>query len=186
MDSEGHGDGQAGRVAVLGLGNVLMGDDALGPYAIQALLSRYEFPPGVSVIDAGTPGLDLTPYILGVSALIVIDTVKSDAPPGTVRTYAKARLLENPPAPRLSPHDPGLKETLLLLEFRGDGPRDVLLVGVVPGRVEAGVGLSDPVRGALPEVERQVLDELRRLDVPPRAREVPAQPDLWWENPPAS
>lgn len=185
MDSGGKGGERTERVAVLGLGNVLMGDDALGPYAIQTLLSRNEFPPGVSVIDAGTPGLDLTPYILGISALIVIDTVKADAPPGTVRTYRREQLLEHPPAPRLSPHDPGLKETLLLLEFRGDGPRDVLLVGVVPARVETGAGLSDPVRLALPEVERLVLEELRRLGVPPRARDVPATPDLWWEEPPA-
>jgi hydrogenase maturation protease len=162
-----------------------MGDDAFGPYAIQVLLSRHEFPPGVSVVDAGTPGLDLTPYILGVSALIVIDTVRSDGPPGTVRTYTKAQLLATPPAPRLSPHDPGLNETLLLLEFSGNGPDDVLLVGVVPDRVETGVGLSDRVRDALPEVEKRVLDELRRLDAPPRAREVAAAPDLWWENPSA-
>ncbi|MEW6338572.1 MAG: HyaD/HybD family hydrogenase maturation endopeptidase [Acidobacteriota bacterium] len=173
-------------MALLGLGNVLMGDDALGPYAIQTLLSRNEFPPGVSVIDAGTPGLDLTPYILGVSALIVVDTVKADAPPGTVRAYRKGQLLEHPPTPRLSPHDPGLKETLLLLEFRGDGPREVLLVGVVPERVETGVGLTEVVRGALPEVERQVVEELRRLGLPPRARDVPAAPDLWWEKSPAS
>jgi len=94
--------GAPGRVAVIGLGNVLMGDDALGPYAVRVLQAGWEFPPGVSVTDAGTPGLDLTPYILGVEALIVVDTVKADAPPGTLRLYRKDELLATPPAQRLS------------------------------------------------------------------------------------
>jgi hydrogenase maturation protease len=177
------GVGAPGRVAVIGLGNVLMGDDALGPYAVRVLQATHEFPPGVSVTDAGTPGLDLTPYILGVEALIVIDTVKSDGPPGTLKLYRRDELLARPPAPRLSPHDPGLAETLLLLEFRGDAPRDVLLVGVIPQRVGQGVGLTPAVAGALPAVERAVLDELSRLGCPARQAAAPEVPDIWWEKP---
>lgn len=177
--------GAPGRVAVIGLGNVLMGDDAVGPYAVRVLQAKYEFPLRVSVTDAGTPGLDLTPYILGVEALIVIDTVKSDGPAGTLRLYRKNELLAGPPALRLSPHDPGLKETLLLLEFRGDAPREVLLVGVVPQHVGKGVGLTATAAAALPAVERAVLDELARLGCPPRRAESPVAPDIWWEKPPA-
>jgi hydrogenase maturation protease len=176
--------GAPGRVAVIGLGNVLMGDDALGPYAVRVLQAGWEFPPGVSVTDAGTPGLDLTPYILGVEALIVVDTVKSDGPPGTLKLYRKDELLAKPPAPRLSPHDPGLKETLLLLEFRGDAPRDVLLVGVVPEHVGNAVRLTPAVAAALPAVERAVLDELERLGCPARRAAAPVPPDIWWEKPP--
>ena len=175
--------GAPGRVAVIGLGNVLMGDDALGPYAVRVLQAGWEFPPGVSVTDAGTPGLDLTPYILGVEALIVVDTVKADAPPGTLRLYRKDELLATPPAQRLSPHDPGLKETLLLLDFRGDAPRDVLLVGVVPEHVGKAVRLSAAVAAALPAVERAVLDELERLGCPAQRAAAPAAPDIWWEKP---
>ena len=51
----------APRTAVLGLGNVLMGDDALGPWVIQHLLTQWEVPPSVRVQDLGTPGLDLHP-----------------------------------------------------------------------------------------------------------------------------
>ena len=49
-------------VRVLGLGNVLMGDDALGPWVVHHLVSTYDFPPEVAVVDVGTPGLDLVPY----------------------------------------------------------------------------------------------------------------------------
>jgi hydrogenase maturation protease len=167
---------------VLGLGNVLLGDDAFGPYVIKLLEAGYEFSPSVSVVDAGTPGLDLTPFILGQDALIVVDTVDSDAPPGTLRLYRKDELLRIPPNPRLSPHDPGLKETLMLLDFRGDGPRQVLLVGVVPGAVDTGVGLSEAVRAGVDAAVLDVLRELERLGHPASPRGVPGEPDVWWER----
>jgi hydrogenase maturation protease len=138
------------------------------------------------VIDAGTPGLDLTPFLLGVRALIVVDTVKADGVSGTLRLYRKQELLAKPPGPRLSPHDPGLKEALLLLDLHGDGPTDVLLVGVVPGRLGTEIGLSDAVRDALPAVEEAVVEELARLGKPPRRREAPLPLDPWWERPPGS
>lgn len=182
MEGESRRGGKA--VAVLGLGNVLMGDDALGPTVVRRLLARCEFPPGVSVLDIGTPGLDLTPYILGLDALIIVDTVRSDAPAGTVRLYRKDDLVATPPQPRLSPHDPGVKEAILLLELHGQAPAEVLLVGVVPERVEIGTELSGPVREALVPAETEVLHELERLGVVVEPRATPGSADLWWAEPP--
>ena len=170
------------RVVVLGLGNVLMGDDALGPAAVRTVSARYEFDPGVSVIDAGTPGLDLTPFLLGQDAAIVVDTVNATGAAGEVRLYRSDELRAAPAGPRLSPHDPGLKEALLLLDLHGNGPRDFLLVGVIPERVERGIGMSEPVRQAIPEVETVVLAELDRLGVAAREKAAPEEPDLWWER----
>ena len=170
------------RVGIVGLGNVLMGDDALGPAVIRTFESAYEVREGVSVTDAGTPGLDLTPFLIDLDALILVDTVKSEGPAGDLRLYRKDEILRNPPQPRLSPHDPGIKESLLTLEFSGRAPREVLLVGVIPGKVGQGVGLSDPVRRALPRACDAVAEELRRLGVPAKRRAAPAAPDLWWER----
>ena len=170
------------RIAVLGLGNVLMGDDGLGPTVVRRLLARCEFESGVSVLDIGTPGLDLTPYILGLDVLIIVDTVRADAPAGAIRLYRKNELLATPPQPRLSPHDPGLKEALLLLELHGNAPTEVLLVGVVPERSEMGTELSRPVREAVDLAEAEVLQELERLGVPAAPRVPPGDPDLWWAS----
>jgi len=170
------------NVAVLGLGNVLMGDDALGPTVVKVLEAEYEFPPGVSVQDLGTPGLDLTPYLAGLRAAIVVDTVRAGGAPGEVRLYRRDEILKNPPQPRLSPHDPGLKEALLTVEFSGSGPREVLLVGVIPAGVETGVGLSPAVQGAVRSAAAAVVTELARLGVAPSARAVPDPLDLWWER----
>jgi hydrogenase maturation protease len=170
------------RVAVLGLGNVLLGDDALGPYAVRLFESRYALPEQVEVLDVGTPGLDLLPYIEETEATILVDTVRSEAPPGTLRLFRRDEILKHAPRTRVSPHDPGLKETLLLLEFAGRGPREVLLVGVVPQRTVQGVGMSDPVRDSLPAVQAEIVRELERLGTPAIPRRYPLMPEIWWER----
>jgi len=170
------------KVAVLGLGNVLMRDDAFGPYMVRWLEARYAFPEGVTLQDLGTPGLDLHPFITGQDALIIVDTVKSDGSAGEIRTYRRDDILKHPPGPRVSPHDPGIKEALLSLEFASRGPGEVFLVGVIPGTVETGVGLSPAVRRAVEGVEQVVLGELERLGCAGRPIDSPREPDLWWEE----
>jgi hydrogenase maturation protease len=168
------------RVVVVGLGNVLMGDDAFGPWVVQTLLAEHDFQEGVAVEDLGTPGLDLMPYVTDVEALVLVDTVRSDAAPGTVRLYRRDDLLKHPPQARLSPHDPGVKEALLTAEFAGRGPREVLLVGAVPETTAMGVGLSPALRAAVPLAAAEVLRELGRLGCPATPRSAPVSPDIWW------
>ena len=56
-------------VRILGVGNVLMGDDGFGPYVARTLGARYELPEHVEVQDVGTPGLDFTPYLDGTGVI---------------------------------------------------------------------------------------------------------------------
>jgi len=169
------------RIGVIGLGNVLMGDDAFGPWVVQTLLAEYEFPPGVSVEDLGTPGLDLLPYITDLESLVLVDTVRAGGAPGAVRLYRRDDLLKHPPQTRLSPHDPGVKEALLTAEFEGRGPREVLLVGAVPESTAMGVRMSPALRAAVPLAAAEVLKELERRGGHPSRREAPRPPDIWWE-----
>lgn len=170
------------EVAVVGLGSVLTGDDALGPTAVALLRASWETPPGVLVLDAGTPGTDLASHIGGCRALVVVDTVAARGEPGELRLYRRADLLDRPLQPRVNPHAPGLQETLLVLELLGRAPEELLVVGVVPSATDVGVGLSEPVRTALPAVLENVVAELDRLGVAPRRRPEPLDPDLWWER----
>lgn len=169
-------------VAVLGLGNVLMGDDALGPHVVAQLDAGWIFPNDVVVEDLGTPGLDLHPHLAGRRAIVLVDTVRADATAGTVRRYSSEQLLAHPPGPRTSPHDPGLKEALLALDFAGQGPDRVVLIGVVPAQVESGVGLSPRVSAAVPVAAEAVLEELSLLGVRVQRRIEARVPDLWWER----
>ena len=169
-------------IAVLGLGNVLEGDDAFGPWVIQWLTAHWEFGEGVSVEDLGTPGLDLHPFLVDREVIIVVDTVRSGGAPGELRLYRKDQILRHAPQPRLSPHDPGLKESLMALEFRGDPPREVLLVGAIPGTVDHLIGMTPQLRAAVPLAGAEVVRELARLGHPPTRRDPPGEPDIWWER----
>jgi hydrogenase maturation protease len=173
----------APRVVVLGIGNVLMGDDAVGPHVVKVLEAGWEFPPEVQVVEAGTPGLDLTVFLHEVEAAVVVDAVHAQgARPGEIRRYGREVLLARSPVLALSPHEPGLREALLTMEFTGGGPREVRLLGVVPAGVETGTGLSEVVRATVPGLVEAVVAELTSLGAPPRRRERPSEPDLWWER----
>ena len=167
---------------MLGLGNVLRRDDALGPHVIENLLAGYEFPSAVTVADLGTPGLNLHPYLADCDALIIVDTVRTEGPAGEVHLYRKDDILRHAPQPRLSPHDPGLQEALLSLDFAGQGPREVLLVGVVPESTASEVGLSATVCRAVPRAEAAVLAELARLGHAVTRCDPPRQANIWWEG----
>jgi hydrogenase maturation protease len=146
------------------------------------LEAKYLFPEKVTVLDVGTPGLDLVPYVADAEALVIVDTVRSKGAGGELRLYRRDEILRHSPPPRVSPHDPGLKETLLSLEFANRGPTEVLLVGVIPESTAPGDPMSPAVREALPFVEAAVLRELERLGCAASLRPVPLEPDFWWER----
>jgi hydrogenase maturation protease len=169
-------------IRILGIGNVLMGDDGFGPYVIEALSAGYEFPSSVTLTDAGTPGLDLAPFLIGADVVIVIDTVRSNGPAGALRVYGRDAILAHPPQHRLGPHDPGFTQTLLTLDFAGRGPAEVLLVGVIPGATVPCPTLSAPVRDAVPGAVQIVLTELKGLGAAATPRTPPAAFAPWWEQ----
>ncbi len=172
----------AAPVAVLGLGNVLLGDDAAGPSTVHWLQANFEFPPGVSVQEIGTPGLDLLPYVSGRRAVIIVDTVTADGPPGKIHVYRKDQIAMALTRPRLSPHDPGLAEAVACAELAGEAPEHLTVVGIVPASTATGMGLSDAVHEAIPVAGARVVRELEELGVAPRRRPVPLPANPWWED----
>jgi hydrogenase maturation protease len=152
-------------IALLSLGNVLMGDDGFGPAAVQAFEAQYAVDDDVHVVDLGTPGLDLLPWLADVEHVILVDTVKSGDPPGTMRIYDKAAILKHPPSARIGPHDPGVKEALLALEFAGRAPQTVTLIAVVPERIEMSLTLTPTVAATLPAAVSAIVGALERLGV---------------------
>ena len=169
-------------IRILGLGNVLMSDDGFGPYVVRVLEAFYELPAGVQAIDAGTPGLDLTPFLLDAQAAIIIDTVKAQGMAGDLRTYDRDDILGHPSQQRGATHDTRLREALLSVSAAGAGPAHVKLIGVIPEWVATGVTLSRNVRGAVAPAIGLIITELERLGLRPSMRPVPRQPDTWWER----
>jgi len=170
------------RVVVLGIGNVLNGDDGLGPFVARTLLAGWDLVGDAEVLDAGTPGMDLISLLHGTEAAIFVDAVRDRGAPGDVRRYDRAEILKGGTRTVMSPHEPGLREALLSLEFRGGGPSDVILWGAIPESIELGTTLSGTVRGSVPSLLDGVLGDLRRLGIESRRLETPRDADIWWER----
>ena len=147
-----------------------MGDDGLGPAVIEAFEADYVVGPDVQVVDLGTPGLDVLPWLADIDRVILVDTVKTDLPPGTLRIYDKADLLRHVPMARIGPHDPGVKEALLALEFAGRAPSEVVVIGVVPERTEMALALTPSVEAAGPLAVAAIRETLVRFGAPPTRR----------------
>jgi hydrogenase maturation protease len=168
---------------VLGLGNVLMGDDGFGPAVVRAFEAAYVVGPDVEVVDLGTPGLDMTPWLADAERVIIVDTVNTGQAPGTLRLYDKQDLLRHAPSVRVGPHDPGVKEALLALDFAGRGPTDVALIGIVPGHVGMNLDLTPAVSAMLSAAVALLAKTLERFGAPIARRDRPIPTKPWYGVP---
>lgn len=145
---------------VIGLGNLVMSDDAVGLEAIRRLEASYALPQGVDVLDGGTLGLDLLVHLEGYGALLIADCVATGGAAGDVYRIGRDEV-EAVFGRCLSPHQVGLQDLLALLELQGRLPSRVTVVGVEPASLAPGVGLSEVVQASLGEVVRALAGELR-------------------------
>ena len=153
----------ASSTFVLGLGNVLMGDDGFGPAVVRAFDTQFRVDdPHVTIADLGTPGFDLLPWLADAGHVVIVDTIAGDLPPGTLRMFSKRDLLRHAPGPRVSPHDGGLKQAVLMLEFAGRAPAEITIIGVSPGRIGLDLELTAPVRDAVPQAVDAIASVLQQ------------------------
>jgi hydrogenase maturation protease len=147
------------QVLILGLGNPLMGDDGIGVRIVEEV-KGLGLPDEVTVIEGGTAGLDLIPLMEGYQRVIVVDAADLGHPPGAVVRFTPSEVqLHTADAP-LSPHQIGLGEVLALAEALRLAPAELVIIGVQPSRIEAGLGLSPEVERAIPKIVEIILDEL--------------------------
>jgi hydrogenase maturation protease len=152
------------KTLVLGLGNILLGDEGVGVRVVERLQELYHFPPEVQVLDGGTLALDLLPYVEDADRLLVIDALEMGAEPGTV-----ARL-EGDQVPaflsvKISPHQMGLADLLAAARLRNFYPQELVLWGVQPGAMSVGLELSGPVAAQVEVLVDRVLVELSRWGI---------------------
>ncbi|HXC93512.1 MAG TPA: HyaD/HybD family hydrogenase maturation endopeptidase [Geobacteraceae bacterium] len=147
------------RTLLLGIGNILMNDDAAGVLVVQALAEKFNFPEELTLLDGGTLGLDILPYLEGIDRLLVVDAVETGDPPGTlIRMTGDDIPLAL--ATKVSPHQMGLKDLLLVADLQGYAPREMVLWGVQPGSIEMDIELSPEVAQSMGALQERVLEEL--------------------------
>lgn len=147
---------------ILGLGNLLLGDDGLGPVAVDRLVRRYDLPEGVSVLDGGTLGLSLLPYLEDAERAILVDAIRGEDPPGTL-VRIEGEEVAPAVAARLSPHQIGVADLLDGARWRDRYPSRLVLVGLVPQGLDLRVGLSPALAVALPALIDAIVAEAQAL-----------------------
>jgi hydrogenase maturation protease len=149
------------NVLVVGVGNILMGDDGVGVRVVHEIGRRFHLPEGVEILDGGTSGLELLSYFSDRELVVIVDAVKSGLPPGTVVKVEG----EDVPArfmTKISPHQLGLSDVLAAARISGKLPKKMALFGIEPKRVELRLDLSEEVEMNFEKLIDSVRNELER------------------------
>ena len=140
-------------VLVLGIGNVLMGDEGVGVHAV-ARLQREPWPEGVTLVDGGTGGFHLLSLLQDYEPVVMIDATADGRPPGTLGIITPRFASDFPPA--LSAHDIGLRDLVEATALLGHLP-DLRLVTVSIAEITPMcLTLSADVERAVPAVMQEV------------------------------
>jgi hydrogenase maturation protease len=148
------------KITLIGLGNILMQDEGVGVQAVRALEEGWELPPELQVVDGGTSGLDLLPYIEGRDLVLFVDAVNFGRDPGYIG------VLENQEVPALfatkdSLHHLGLMDVLAAAQLLDISPREVCLIGIQPQSLDLGLELSPLLQGKLELLLHQIIAKLQ-------------------------
>jgi hydrogenase maturation protease len=138
-------------ILVLGIGNLLWADEGFGIRAAEEFARRYECDERVTVLDGGTQGLYLLPYVQEASHLVVFDAIDYGLEPGTMKIVLDDEVPKFMGAKKMSLHQTGFQDVLAAAELTGKSPRHLVLIGVQP------VELED-YGGSLREIVRERID----------------------------
>ena len=166
-----NGTDNGGHVLVLGIGNVLMGDEGVGVHVVRHLESM-RLPASVQCLDGGTGSFLLLEPLQQASRVVLIDATVDENPPGTVRRLTPRFSSDYPKT--LTAHDIGLKDLLDAAYLMGE-PLDVALFTISIAPPEGvGMTLSPAIAARIDEIARIVENELTGLSegMQPRAGNV--------------
>ncbi len=145
---------------VLGIGNLLIGDEGVGCLAVEELIKRYQMPSDVECVDGGTAGFELLPLIDNKDHVILIDALRNDMTPGTVVK------IEGEDVPQsflssITPHQLGISDVLAAAALTDTLPKKMVLFGVEPKQLDVGIGLSPEVAIGMEKIIKVVVEQLR-------------------------
>lgn len=147
----------AKKTLVLGLGNVIMGDEGIGVHVVRAL-EKVSIPSNVECLDGGTGGFILLEPLQAAEHIILIDATDDGNPPGTV-TRTTPRFSKDYP-PTLTAHDIGVKD-LLDAFYMHSGEREVVLYAIsIDPKQPISMELSEQCAKARDEAVRRIAAEL--------------------------
>ncbi len=155
------------RVLVLGIGNVLWADEGFGVRCVEVMADQYAFPDNVKLLDGGTQGLYLLPFLEQADALIVFDAVDYGLTPGSMKIVRDDDVPAFMGAKKMSLHQTGFQDVIATSQLMGYCPDDLLLIGVQPVELEDyGGGLRDRVAAQISPAIQVALKQLADWGIP--------------------
>lgn len=149
------------NVAVLGIGNLLMGDEGFGVHVIRHLEQAYAFPDEVQLHDTGTAAIYLAPVLEASNWVMVVDVIKSDKQPGTLE-FLNGSINPKNIQSSMSPHQIGILEIIDICRLRGKAPEKVEFLCVVPRKIAPGIELTDTLKPCVAEIGREIVTRLKK------------------------
>jgi hydrogenase maturation protease len=144
---------------VVGVGNTILSDDGAGVHAARLLQRDPRVPAGVTILDGGTLGLELLPYVSDASRVLFLDAVDLGEEPGTRARMTGNDLLAI--SGGFSAHQLGVADLVAALALASAGPQDIVVLGVQPANTDWGTSLSPGVDASLPWMVDAALAQLR-------------------------
>jgi hydrogenase maturation protease len=148
-----------GTTLVLGLGNVIMGDEGVGVHVVRAI-EKHPLPANIECLDGGTGGFTLLEPLQSAARVILIDAASDGNPLGTV-TRTTPRFSRDYP-PTLTAHDIGVKDLLDVFYIQGGGPDVVLYAITIDPKQPISMELSEGTAQAADVAVAKILAELER------------------------
>ncbi|RMF06252.1 MAG: hydrogenase maturation protease [Candidatus Neomarinimicrobiota bacterium] len=147
------------KITVLGLGNLLYGDEGFGCTVARRLQETTDYPDDVEIVDGGTQGLYLLDYIEAADGLILVDAVIPLEAGFRIHRYDNdiPALIQK----KMSSHQTGLTELLALARLHNRYPRELVLIGIPPKNLDMGIGLSPEVEALVPDVLAMIRDQIQ-------------------------
>lgn len=159
------------QVAVIGIGNILMGDEGFGVHLLRTLDERYHFEPEIQLIDGGTMGMELLGFMQDFDHLLMLDAIASADKPGQLYSFDHGEV-EHYFSGNISAHEVGVQD-LLFIQSLSDKPLHAChIVGVVPASLEPSLELSPIVAAKLEGAVELCLKKLEDWGIKVSRREI--------------
>ena len=145
--------------ALLGVGNLIQGDDAIGIIACAYLAHNFTFTPPLEIIEADVLGMKLLDFFIRFEKLLILDTMLIDEAPGSL-WHVPASALEGLGFAKTSAHEIGVLEALEMVQLLDAKLPQVEILGVVPEYVGLKMGLSPTLDAAFEFMIHRTLEVL--------------------------
>jgi hydrogenase maturation protease len=152
------------KIGVIGLGNPLRRDDAIGLLLLTYLQqNKKKLSKTIDFIDGGTSGMKLLHLLGDYDTVLLLDAVDFKGSPGKIKKFTVDEIKNQKIQVFLSTHEPDFLTVYSLLKELDEAPAHVVIFGVQPKDISHGTGLSQEINRVLPLLQKQILKEIQSM-----------------------